>query len=89
MPLIRGMVDERPAIIESGNPLTEEGPPKEPNVVAIRKNNWKLILNLHDGTRELYDLSKDPNEEINLYGSKPELETNLFKKLIEINPGLE
>ena len=89
MPLVKGKIEERPAVIESGNPLKHEEPPKEHNIVAIRKNNWKLILNLYNDTRELYDLSNDPNEEKNLYGSNPELEKNLFKDLAELHPGLE
>lgn len=88
IPLIDGKIDNRTAIIETGNPLEDNKPPKEPNVIAIRKSNWKLILNLHDNTRELYDLSNDPNEEKNLHNNEPEIENDLFVELADIHPAL-
>ena len=50
----------------SGNPLSNKRPPKEPNVWAVRTDNWKFIRNIHDGTEELYNLKEDPNEEKNV-----------------------
>ena len=85
MQLVKGNMDERSAIIESGNPLESNKPPEEPNVLAIRKNNWKLIINLHNDTKELYNIATDPDEEINLYGKKHEIEKTLLEELEKIH----
>jgi arylsulfatase A-like enzyme len=37
----------------------------------IRKGDWKLILDLQDGSRQLYDLSEDPEERNDLSSSEP------------------
>ncbi len=86
MPLVNGKKDERLAIIESGNPLKSNKPPEEPNVIAIRKNGWKLILNLHNDTRELYNLSDDHEEKFNLHGKQKQVEKVLFEELKKIHP---
>ncbi len=49
---------------------------------VIRKNNFKLIQFLADGSLELYDLVNDPKEENNLAQSKPELAQTLLKELV-------
>jgi arylsulfatase A-like enzyme len=36
--------------------------------VGVRTRNLKLIVDLRAGTREIYDLSRDPDERRNLYG---------------------
>jgi len=79
---------ERVAISESGNPLQSGKPPKEPNVVSIRKENFKLIINLHDNSFELYNLSNDPLEENNIHGKNKEIETQMFNQLLTIHPKL-
>jgi len=89
IPLIQGESDERSAIIETGNPLQSNRPPKEPNVIAIRKNNWKLILNLHNNSREFYNLANDPSEEINLHNDENKIEKELFNELVKACPHLE
>lgn len=86
IPLINGKIDERTAIIESGNPLHSNKPPEEPNVLAIRKNGWKLIINLHNDVKELYNISSDPEEQINLYGKHQKIEKALFEELTKIHP---
>lgn len=59
---------------------------------AIRKDDWKLIVNEFDGTKELYDIKNDSTEQNNLYDKKPliakallneleDWETNLIKPL--------
>ena len=88
LPLINGEGNERIAMMESGNPLDSGKPPKEPNVIAIRKNNQKLIFNIHNKTLELYNLEKDPEEKKNLYGSDNELETELFSDILKFRPEL-
>lgn len=89
IPLIHGNEESRAAIIETGNPLQSDRPPKEPNVVAIRKNNWKLILNLHNNTKELYDLTTDPHEQKNLNGKEEKIENNLLEELVNTNTRLK
>ena len=34
----------------------------------IRNQEWKLVLRYPDGPNELYHLTEDPNEDVNLYG---------------------
>ena len=85
MPLIKGnSLDEHVAYSETGNPLNEKAPPKEPNIHSIRTTNWKLIYNSHNNTKELYDLKTDPNENNNLIGGKLEIEEILWKHLLKI-----
>ena len=72
MPLINGKEDKRIAFSQSGNPLNSGKPPKEPNVYAVRTDEWKYIKNIHNNTEELYFLKDDPNEEINLIKIKKE-----------------
>ncbi|MEX0321758.1 MAG: sulfatase-like hydrolase/transferase [Puniceicoccaceae bacterium] len=47
---------------------------------TIRHMDWKL-LRYPDRPAELYDLSEDPGEQINLAGEHPELVAELYKKL--------
>ena len=80
MPLILGNnMDEEIAYSETGNPLNEKAPPKEPNTKSIRTSEWKLIFNEHNGTKELYNLELDPNENKNLIGVAT-LSTPVLKK---------
>jgi len=87
LPLITGnSYPELYAFSETGNPLNEKAPPKEPNTKSIRNSNWKLILNEHNNSRELYNLKLDPNEENNLIESGEKMEDILWvelKKVIE------
>jgi len=51
LPLINGkFIPELYAFSETGNPLHEKAPPKEPNVKSIRNSKWKFILNEHNET---------------------------------------
>ena len=85
MPLINGnKVEEKIAFSETGNPLKDTRPPKEPNTKSVRTSKWKLIFNEFDNSRELYNLVNDPNELHNLSGSGLEIEEILWKKLNEI-----
>ncbi len=75
------MREERVAFAETGG---IEGPwpsPKEPNVHAIRTEEWKLIFNRTPGTFELYNIKDDPNEERNLVEEKKEKYTELRRIL--------
>lgn len=66
LPLRHGKSESKIAFSQSGNPLQNGKPPEEPNVWAIRTEEWKFIKNIHDGTEELYNIQKDPTEETNL-----------------------
>ena len=49
LPLAYGeSIPEEYALTETGNPLYEKSPPKEPNVKSIRTSKWKLIFNEYD-----------------------------------------
>ena len=72
VPLINGKEDGRIAFSQSGNPLNSSKPPKEPNVYAVRTDEWKYIRNIHNNIEELYFLKDDPNEETNLIDIKKE-----------------
>ena len=75
LPFTSSSKEPRLAFSQSGNPLNNDKPPKEPNVYAIRTDEWKFIMNTHDKTEELYDLRNDPHENNNVideYESKAE-----------------
>ena len=82
LPLIQGkIVSEKMAFSETGNPLKERSPPKNPNVKSIRTSKWKLILNQFNDTREFYDLKNDPEEKNNLSGKGLEKEDFFWDEL--------
>ena len=82
LPLINGeFIPELYAFSETGNPLHEKAPPKEPNVKSIRNSKWKFILNEHNETKELYNLESDPDENKNLIGTGEEIEDILWDEL--------
>ena len=85
LPLIKGdSFQELYAFSETGNPLHEKAPPKEPNVKSLRTSNWKLIFNEHSNTKELYNLKLDPNEITNLIDTEKEIELTLWKEMRQI-----
>ena len=82
LPLIKdGSLPESYAFSETGNPLHENSPPKEPNVKSIRTSKWKLIFNEYDNSKELYNLESDPNENQNLIGTGEDIEKVLWEEL--------
>ncbi len=48
---------------------------------AIRSDHWKLIELHLDGSLELYDLSSDIHENMNMAEARPEIATELFTRL--------
>ena len=82
LPIMEGKKDTRIAFSQSGNPMESGEPPKEPNVWAIRTDEWKFIRNIHDGTEELYHLQTDPDENNNILEKHPEKAKELA---IELN----
>jgi arylsulfatase A-like enzyme len=74
-------ISEKYAFSETGNPLKDKAPPKEPNIKSIRTSNWKLIFNEYNDTKELYNLQLDPNENNNLIGTGEKIEKVLWDEL--------
>ena len=86
VPIINGeKIDEDFAFSETGNPQNDSAPPKEPNVKSIRTSEWKLIFNEYNDTKELYNLSIDPDENNNLIGKNENMEQVLWKKLKQVS----
>ena len=82
LPLIEGKsVSEPYAFSETGNPLKDKAPPKEPNTKSIRNSKWKLIFNEYNDTKELYNLQLDPRENNNLIGTGETIEKLLWIEL--------
>ena len=81
VPLMNGKIESRIAFSQSGNPLSSSKPPKEPNVSAIRTDEWKFILNHYDNTEELYNLKTDPEENNNLVTKENKIVQDLRKIL--------
>jgi arylsulfatase A-like enzyme len=55
---------------------------------AIRKDEWKLIINDFDKTTELYNIKEDSTEQINLADKKPQVVKSLLKEIDEWESGL-
>jgi len=82
IPLIKNeSIPEQYAYSETGNPLHEKSPPKEPNVKSIRTSKWKLIFNEYDNSKELYNLEIDPSENNNLINTNEKIENILWTEL--------
>ena len=77
--------DERIAYVETGGLGGPWPSPNEPNVRAVRTNEWKLIHNMEPGEWELYNLISDPDEEVNLFGTNKKVEEKLMKALNSFN----
>ncbi|MFC7338745.1 sulfatase [Haloferula chungangensis] len=54
---------------------------KNPPCSIIRKNQWKLIQFLKDGSTELYNTDQDPKESKDLSKHQPEMAQELLKQL--------
>jgi arylsulfatase A-like enzyme len=75
LPLIRGMgAAPGPLIAESDYRLFV-------HLRAIREGNYKLILDLSDGQKQLFDLSADPGETKDLSTEQPKVAYELEQKL--------
>jgi arylsulfatase A-like enzyme len=49
--------------------------------LGIREDRWKYVFDLREGTDELYDLDRDPNEQHNLAQTEPERGARLRQRL--------
>jgi arylsulfatase A-like enzyme len=85
IPFINGSGISKIAFSQSGNPLETGKPPKQPNVWAVRTNEWKFIRNIHNGTEELYSLKDDPREENNVISRFPQKAAELRIQLDQIS----
>ena len=77
-------MEEEIAFSETGNPLYEKKPPKEPNTCSVRTSKWKLIYNEHNDTKELYNLEIDKNEKNNVINTGLNIEKTLWNELEKI-----
>ena len=85
LPLINGkLLKEKIAYSETGNPLDDNKPPKEPNTKSVRTSKWKLIINEYNNTRELYDLENDPDEKNSVIGKYSDVEKTLWDEFLQI-----
>ena len=85
LPLMNGkFLKEKIAYSETGNPLDDNKPPKEPNTKSVRTSKWKLIINEYNNTRELYDLENDPDEKDNVIGKYTDIEKMLLNEFLRI-----
>ena len=50
-------------------------------MLGVREERWKYILNVRDGTEELFDLTLDPGEQQNVGGLHPEICVRLRRRL--------
>ena len=83
--LINGkLLKEKTAYSETGNPLEDKKPPKEPNTKSVRTSKWKLIINEYNNTKELYDLENDPDEKNNVIGKYTDVERSLLNEFLRI-----
>jgi len=49
--------------------------------LGLREDNWKYIFDLREGVDELYDLSRDPNEQKNVAASQPAVAARMRQRL--------
>ena len=85
LPLMNGnSMEEKIAFSETGNPLDDKKPPKEPNTKSVRTSKWKLVINEYNDTKELYDLENDPDETNNVIGKYVDVEQTLWDKFLQI-----
>jgi uncharacterized sulfatase len=71
-------------------PPDRPGPPKNPMPdLAIRDDDWKLLVK-RDGSRaELFDIIKDPNESKNLAKQHPDVTKRLSDAVIAWDKGID
>jgi len=85
LPLLRNeSIDELISYTETANPLESSAPPKKPNTKCVRTSKWKLIFNEYNNSKELYNLEKDPQENVNLIHENLEIEAFLWTELQKI-----
>jgi len=58
------------------------GPDRSPNV-AVRRDQWKLLVNADGSNAQLYDLAADLKEAKNLAGAQPEIARELTQLALD------
>ena len=58
------------------------GNDRSPNV-AVRRDNWKLLINADGSDAQLYDLTSDQKEAHNVAAAKPEVARELTRLALE------
>lgn len=57
------------------------------HLAALRRGRWKVIVNLLDGTRELYDVANDPGETRNVATAHADVADELATEAVRIHGG--
>jgi len=65
----------------SGFVVGDATPDRDDTIVSIRTDLWKLIIDSTKGGAELYDLERDPGEQVNVIAQYPEVAQELEAKL--------
>ncbi|MHC4680377.1 MAG: sulfatase-like hydrolase/transferase [Planctomycetota bacterium] len=58
---------------------------KTPNASAVRRGDWKLIVNRREQEAELYNVTADPYEERDMAGQQPDRVNDLRRVLAEVS----
>jgi arylsulfatase A-like enzyme len=61
----------------------DSGVPVAGEQYAVRLGDWKLILGPEEGTRQLFDVARDPRERRNLAAEQPERAAELERRIAE------
>jgi arylsulfatase A-like enzyme len=61
----------------------DSGTPVAGEQYAVRLGDWKLILGPEEGTRQLFDVARDPRERRDLAAEQPERAAELERRIAE------
>jgi arylsulfatase A-like enzyme len=81
-PLLRDRDAKSTASVEVGRPVFSETSRFDTNLIALRRQGWKLILDLVSGRETLFDLSEDPGEESDLAAERTDIAHRLRSESI-------
>ena len=69
--------------------ISDAAPEKGDKHVSLRTTKWKYIMNEEKGEHELYNLDRDPNEQINLIDKVPNVAEAFASKLKAVLPKIK
>ena len=80
----KGSARKRPLFWEYGrnDDAFKFGPDRSPNV-AVRRDDWKMLVNADGSRPELYNLATDPKESRNVIAERPDIARDLTKLALE------